>query len=426
MIFDSGGRVVSFISTFSLKAFGVCSALILTFSVSRVLDVEQAGYFFVSFSVVSFLSVFCRFGFDSVVLRHSSYLYDLKDFRSIRKIFYFASLMSFFLFLVILFFYYFLGVFFEGFFRSGFYIYETVFSLLPSIFIVSVLGLISNIFIGIRRANLSVFSFSLVVNIISAVMIVFCFDTFSAKDVGFVYFLSSLLSVLIFVFIFYSYIPNSGDGGVEPIKLIGSCRSMWSASIFNQLALYSGQFLLVLWVAGEQLAQYAVAQRVAMIIGFFLVVANMFLAPRFSSLWHGKKLKELKFLASKSSFALMIACLPFAVLIYVFSGQIMLLFGEGFYDGGRVLKVMIVGYFFSVFFGAVGYLLSMTGHEKDVQLITLSTFIIGVVASVILIPLFGIIGGAFSFSLSIIIKNFLAFFLVKKRLGFYALPFLRD
>jgi O-antigen/teichoic acid export membrane protein len=79
--------------------------------------------------------------------------------------------------------------------------------------------------------------------------------------------------------------------------------------------------------------------------------------------------------------------------------------------------IIAVGQLFNVFFGSVGYLLSMSGYEKDTLKAQLLAVIINVATSVILVPRFGAVGGALSVAMSLIIWNIMSAVLVKKRLA---------
>ncbi|MDG1707185.1 MAG: polysaccharide biosynthesis C-terminal domain-containing protein [Emcibacteraceae bacterium] len=69
--------------------------------------------------------------------------------------------------------------------------------------------------------------------------------------------------------------------------------------------------------------------------------------------------------------------------------------------------------------GNVGYLLLMTGHEKIIRNNNFLGASLLLVLSIVLIPEYGIIGAASAYSLAVITQNIVAFFLVKKHLGFF-------
>jgi len=68
--------------------------------------------------------------------------------------------------------------------------------------------------------------------------------------------------------------------------------------------------------------------------------------------------------------------------------------------------------------GSVGYLLNMTGHEKDMRNVMTINAILSVVLALILNPIYGAIGSALGTAIGVASTNLMAVGLVKKRLGF--------
>ena len=55
--------------SFFLKVFAAFLAFSVNVVVSRILGAEQAGAYFLSLTIITILAVFCRLGFDRVVVR---------------------------------------------------------------------------------------------------------------------------------------------------------------------------------------------------------------------------------------------------------------------------------------------------------------------------------------------------------------------
>ena len=71
--------------------------------------------------------------------------------------------------------------------------------------------------------------------------------------------------------------------------------------------------------------------------------------------------------------------------------------------------------------GSVGYLLSMSGHEKDLRNTVLISGPLAIIAAVALTPLWGATGSAIATALAVATQNLVAVFWVRKRLGFNTL-----
>ena len=80
----------------------------------------------------------------------------------------------------------------------------------------------------------------------------------------------------------------------------------------------------------------------------------------------------------------------------------------------------------NVFFGAVIYILDMTGKQITSRNILFFTAIINIALNYYLIPIYGIKGAAIATSISIFCWTVLGAVYVKKYLNFYAFPVLKN
>ena len=74
---------------------------------------------------------------------------------------------------------------------------------------------------------------------------------------------------------------------------------------------------------------------------------------------------------------------------------------------------------------AVGSLLSMTGHERQLRWIVFIGAVLGVSLGVLLIPGYGLIGAAIETSVAVASKNLLCVYQVNQLLGFNTLAIWR-
>ena len=105
----------------------------------------------------------------------------------------------------------------------------------------------------------------------------------------------------------------------------------------------------------------------------------------------------------------------------LFPGWIMGLFGDGYEQGALLLSIMAVGQFINVATGSVGYLLNMSGHERDFRRVTFFAGPLTVILSVLLIQHYGVLGAAIATAVGLSVQNLGALLMVRKRLGFWPL-----
>jgi O-antigen/teichoic acid export membrane protein len=94
------------------------------------------------------------------------------------------------------------------------------------------------------------------------------------------------------------------------------------------------------------------------------------------------------------------------------------LFGPEFVAGSTVLMVLALGQLINVITGSVGFLLSMTGHERDLLKSTVIAAILMLILCAWLIPAYGMMGAAIAQTVSLSVQMFTNSWFVKRALGF--------
>lgn len=151
------------------------------------------------------------------------------------------------------------------------------------------------------------------------------------------------------------------------------------------------------------------------------MVVNIVVAPRYARLWKEGNIERIQYLAKWSTRGMIAMVLPIVAVIVIWPEKVMGLLGEGFEEAAVLLMILAVGQFVNVATGSVGYLLNMSGHERDFNRVTLATGPLTIVLAFTLTMKFGVIGAVLATSVGLSIQNLVAMALVKRRLGFYAL-----
>jgi O-antigen/teichoic acid export membrane protein len=150
---------------------------------------------------------------------------------------------------------------------------------------------------------------------------------------------------------------------------------------------------------------YAIGSRVAELATLGLVAVNTVLAPRISEMYRGddrRPLQALLRLAAWFSFAFT-SC---AALALVGLGPFVLpLFGEDFAAAYLPMLILLAGQVVSALVGSVGFLMTMTGRQKEAATVMFVAVLINVVGNWLLIPLYGMMGAAIATGLSIAFWN---------------------
>jgi len=409
------GLVVSSVVAFFVRVIGALSGFFVTLVVARTLNSEESGLYFLAFTVVTFLAVFSGVGLENTVLRYvgSSAAYTGDVFRkSLIVVLPIGSLTGFVLYL------------------SADGIAQIVFdkpNLAPvlqamsaGVVGLSTLTLIAMALQGLRKIPISIWILNISVNSMLIVYVYFG-SVASAAILAFAYSSGTIVTVICGFFLLWFFKPKVVGESVAWSAVFSSCLPLWVATIMTQLVQWSGQFLSGVYVDSSSVALLAVAQRTAMLSSFVLIAVNLVVAPQFASLYRNGNILALENLAIKSVKLIVLLALPVIGVMLIFPDFLMGLFGEEFVAGAHLLRILAVGQFINAITGSVGFLLMMSGHERDVRNVALMSGILAFNLTWLLTLQYGVIGAAAATAIAVATQNLLAVYFVKKRLGFNTL-----
>ncbi|EIV2912818.1 TPA: oligosaccharide flippase family protein [Serratia marcescens] len=422
--------VHSIISLF-VRVLSVLSAFLMNLTVARVLGVEGAGYFLLALSIITFLSTVGRCGFDNLVLRFSGISSGqnttLISSQILKKTLLGCFVISVALALI-------LAIFSKTISVSFFSKPEldlTLLSISPGLVGVSLFTLLAMALQGLRRIILSVFILNISVNIIF-ILIALSGVMHSSTDASLAFSASALITAILGGLIYLSIQRKSKEANLTVVleqtdigwgTVLTSAIPLWTVIVLSQFVQWSGQFLSGGYVPADDIARFAVAQRTSMLTSFALMAVNLVVAPRFAAFYHSGKLVELRRLAIMSTRLVVVGAAPMVIAVFFFPDLIMSFFGKDFIEGASLLKILTIGQLVSVLTGSAGYLLMMSGHEKDVQKVFLFSAPLIFILIMTLTPIWGIVGTAWATSITISVQSLITVFFVKRRLGFYSLEF---
>jgi O-antigen/teichoic acid export membrane protein len=196
----------------------------------------------------------------------------------------------------------------------------------------------------------------------------------------------------------------------------------WPLLITNA-ALYLVGWGIDLWVVAafrppSDVALYGAAAKLV----FFIAVPNLILnqvVPPFVAQLHAQgRTRELEYvLRSVATVASVPAFLMLAVFVLGGRPIMELLYGHFFGQGALVLAILCCGRLISVAAGPCTNTLTMTGYQRTIMVITITTGAASVLGGIALVHVFGIAGVAISTSTGQLLQNLLALTYVKRKLG---------
>ena len=190
---------------------------------------------------------------------------------------------------------------------------------------------------------------------------------------------------------------------VYKLKIWGA--SLLSLSLFQGLKIANSEFMFVIigfLSSAENVGLYKVANSGSLLVMFGQLTINATLAPQIVKFYNVHKIKNLQRIITLTTRFVVVISLPVALVFVFFSEQLIeFLFGSEYRAAGIALTILALGQLLNTLVGPAMLVLNMTGHEKmNVKGIILA-LVLNIVLSLILIPLYGLVGAAIAAATSL-------------------------
>ncbi|MGQ9688167.1 MAG: flippase [Desulfobaccales bacterium] len=198
------------------------------------------------------------------------------------------------------------------------------------------------------------------------------------------------------------------------------CRYSWPLYISLLLLLAFGALdgLVLGFFAGPpEVAYYEAASRTALLVSLPLAAVNAIVPPLFAHLHQEGRLPELETLAQASTRWMYCASLPVALFLMVLAPDILGLFGAGFSDARWGLRILVMAHLVNVACGSVGFLLAMTGEQFTLTAILALAGLCGIPLMALGAAFFGLTGLALAKAFWLVGVNILLSLAVWRRLS---------
>ncbi len=166
-----------------------------------------------------------------------------------------------------------------------------------------------------------------------------------------------------------------------------------------------------LWIVGafrsqEEVAVYGAAVRLVALVVTPLLVVNAVVSPLISERYARGRISELQRVLRVTAALAGIPAL-LALLCFIFLGGpiLGLVFGDYYRSGALVLAALSLGQIVSVWTGSCGVTMALTGHQLPMMAITIATSSITIVAGLLLVNQYGVVGVAFASAAGLALQN---------------------
>ena len=156
----------------------------------------------------------------------------------------------------------------------------------------------------------------------------------------------------------------------------------------------------------EAVAVFRIGERGGRFVALSLGLVNMVISPHIVRTYREGNLQRLQQLSRQSARGAFMIALPISLILIVFGRPIIqFTFGEDYAGAYLPMVILVIGELFSVGFGSVGVLLSMSGNEKLTLWGQLAGLGVTGALAAILIPFYQAIGAAIAVVSGLVVWN---------------------
>lgn len=413
--------------TFSLKIAGGVLNFLFFALLARFLDAGAVGVFFLSLSIIMFLTIAGTLGLPLSALRFvsaSASAGRLDEVAGLHRLgvrnIVLASLV---LSIVLL-----MGA---GWLNDAMFheptMPATIRAMALCIIPASLLMYYTELFRALKRIAASTIVQSTGLHLVNVLLLVAGYFLFTLDEVfvGGFYSLAAIL-VCISASLYWRGIRKKDDipytGVFDHALLMRTSRPLLWVLFLTQALYWIDTLVLGIFRDAEVVGHYSAAMRVVVLILLLETAVNSLASPKFSSLHAEGDLDVLGMVVRRTTAFLILVggCVLFSFLIG--AEWILSIFGEEYVEAAPALRILSVGIFLSVAASAASQILMMTGNERVMRRNMIIAASVSIVLNFALVPGFGIIGAAIGGASGFALRNLLSVISIRRLLGIRMLP----
>lgn len=417
--------VTKTIAAFFMKTMAAFFGFLLNVVLARQLGAEGTGLFYLSLSCVSIAIMVSQFGLGQSLLRFISVSSSQEDWGAVKGVIrtgrQLCLLTSLFVFIV---------VFFTAPLIASYFFHKDVlagliqwmaFAIIPgSLFVLNGYSLQA-----LGKIKASIFINGVSMSMFGAVLMLILIPQYGIKGSMLAFVIASWITLIFSSYLWRKFTPQLTGmaGSFDKSTLLKSNVPLFWVSLSQLAMVWSSSMMLGVWGTEGDVGLFSIANKTAILVSFILSCVNTVIAPRFAALYQERNIKELQSVVIKATVLVVVIAAPIVIIMMSFPSVIMSFFGSQFIEGAPVLVILALGQFVYVVTGAVGFLLTMSGHEGVMRNIMILCSVVLILLNFLLIPRFGAYGAAVATSITLILQNFIISVAVWKIIGIKGIPF---
>ncbi|WP_412722457.1 oligosaccharide flippase family protein [Alteromonas sp. D210916BOD_24] len=400
-------------SSIALIIKGLSAAFGFLFSViiARFYFAEGAGLYYLSFSFLLILTIICKYGFTTYILKEFSSNFKYEHKERVNNIVTIVILISVIASILTFSFSKPISIFFYSNYELEIFISLTALAIVPYTltFIFSSLNQSrGNLKIAMCTQNLVCYALSCIT--------VFFFGAYSSNYLPVVAF---SFSAYISLALSYFYYQKSQKHRVLLVKLGKNISSEDNKKYFlSEVLIAFNNWAPLIFVSAildsKATGIYAICSRISWLLSFLLVSVNAVVAPVLARHFKNRSLDQAKKIYLNFTLLLALLSLPAFILCILWPEKILAIFGDNFVTGSNALRILILAQFVNVLTGPIGMVLLMGNKANIVNICTALSLLIGCLLIILLTNKYSLVGASIGAAAGMSLANlgmaYLAFF----------------
>ncbi|MGJ8584375.1 MAG: lipopolysaccharide biosynthesis protein [Marinosulfonomonas sp.] len=197
----------------------------------------------------------------------------------------------------------------------------------------------------------------------------------------------------------------------------GSVFPFWVTSVSNIFLANADVVIVGIALGPEAAGYYFAANRLAMLLAFFMTSYNVVLAPMLSESWHAGDLAKTRSLIHSAVLRMCLPTLAVAIPLMVFAEQALAFFGPEFAQAAGALRILVLAGVLNAVTGPADIALNMCGREKTAMRVGAVSLVVNAVVLVGATVMWGSSGTALAVLVGTCLRKGLFWAMALSRLG---------
>lgn len=205
-------------------------------------------------------------------------------------------------------------------------------------------------------------------------------------------------------------------------QVFNDSPSLLVVSMTTVVMQWMGATILAFLAPAAEVAGYSVAMRISIAVSIIHSAASSVVGPQMSVAYAGGDLSRLRRVCHQTGILIAFISWPILLVLFVFAGPSMAVFGSGYAEFADVLRVLLVAQFVAALIGHSGMVLVMAGRYGLARTNSVIAAMSLVTLSFIAVPYGGALGAAVAMCAAVVVGHLTGLVMVRRSLEIWTIP----